>query len=135
MICKQILKLTFLTEPKLIFCSHLNGFKYSYQTLIILFSINHLFTKLYIQTVLDLPIKFNMNHVCTQFKCQTVLIDGTLSGAITPGQSGPRSNGNEGALRIPRSFRIGASPWDCLMSIRTFVGGGRIPVHRCWRIL
>ena len=28
---------------ELIFCAQLNGFKYSYLTLIILFSINHLF--------------------------------------------------------------------------------------------
>ena len=44
-------------------------------------------------------------------------IDRTLSGATTPGQSGPRSNGNEGVLHIPQSFSItGASPLDCLMS-------------------
>ena len=31
------------------------------------------------------------------------LIDWTLSGATTPGQSGPGSNGNEGVLHIPQS--------------------------------
>ena len=55
-----------------------------------------------------------------QFKCQTVLfdtIDKTQSSAITPGQSGPESNGNEGVLYIPRSSSItGASQSDCLMS-------------------
>ena len=41
----------------------------------------------------------------------------TLSGATTPGQSGPGSNGNEGVLRIPQSHSItGTSPSDCLVS-------------------
>ena len=44
-------------------------------------------------------------------------IDRTLSGATTPGQSGPGSNGNEGALRIPQSSSItGTSTSDCLVS-------------------
>ena len=30
MICKHILSILFLNEPELIFCSQLNGFKYSY---------------------------------------------------------------------------------------------------------
>ena len=33
-------------------------------------------------------------------------IDRTLSGATTPGQSGPGSDGNEGVLCIPKSFSI-----------------------------
>ena len=37
---------------------------------------------------------------------------GPLSGATTPGQNGPESNGNEGVLRIPQ----GPSPSDCLVS-------------------
>ena len=41
----------------------------------------------------------------------------TLSGATTLGQSGPRSNGNEGVLHIPQSSSItGTSPSDCLVS-------------------
>ena len=41
----------------------------------------------------------------------------TLSGATTPGQSRPRSNGNERVLCIPQSSSITrASPSDCLMS-------------------
>ena len=41
----------------------------------------------------------------------------TLSGATTPSQSEPGSDGNEGVLRIPHSSRItGASPSDCLVS-------------------
>ena len=44
-------------------------------------------------------------------------MDRTLSGAPTPGQSGPVSDGNEAVLRISQSSRItGASPSDCLMS-------------------
>ena len=45
------------------------------------------------------------------------LLDRTLSGAITPGQSGPGNDGNEEVLRIPQSSNItGASPSDCLIS-------------------
>ena len=44
-------------------------------------------------------------------------IDRTLSGATTPGQSGPESNNNEGVLCIPQSSSITeASPSDCLVS-------------------
>ena len=44
-------------------------------------------------------------------------IDRTLSGATTPGQSGPGSNGKEGVLCIPQSSSIiGASPSHCLVS-------------------
>ena len=44
-------------------------------------------------------------------------IDKTLSGATTPGQSEPGSDGSEGVLRIPQSSSItGTSPSDCLVS-------------------
>ena len=40
-----------------------------------------------------------------------------LSGATTPSQSGPVSDGNKGVLHIPQSYSItGASPSDCLVS-------------------
>ena len=43
-------------------------------------------------------------------------IDRILSGAITLGQSGPGSDGNEGVLSIPESSCITeASPSDCLV--------------------
>ena len=43
-------------------------------------------------------------------------IDRTLSGATTPGQSVPGSDGNEGLLHIRQSFSVsGASPSDCLV--------------------
>ena len=41
----------------------------------------------------------------------------TLSGATTPGQSGPRCNGDEGMLHIPQCSSITeASQSDCLVS-------------------
>ena len=41
----------------------------------------------------------------------------TLSGATTPGQSGPECDGNEGVLCIPQSSCITeASSSDCLIS-------------------
>ncbi len=44
-------------------------------------------------------------------------IDRTLSGAMTPGQSRPGSDGNKEVLRIPQSSSItGTSPSDCLVS-------------------
>ena len=44
-------------------------------------------------------------------------MDRTLSGATTPGQSGPENDGNEEVLRILQSSSItGASPSDCLLS-------------------
>ena len=33
-------------------------------------------------------------------------IDKTLSGATTPGQSGPGSNGSDGVLRIPKALAL-----------------------------
>ena len=44
-------------------------------------------------------------------------IDRTLSGATTPRQGGPESDGNEEVLRISKSSSITeASPSDCLVS-------------------
>ena len=55
----------------------------------------------------------------------------TLSGATTPGQSGPGSNGNEGVLRIPQSSSIaGTSPSDCLVSYPGHSLGGVLPLCR-----
>ena len=43
-------------------------------------------------------------------------IDRNLSGAITPAQSSPGSDNNEGVLCIPQSSSItGTSPSDCLV--------------------
>ena len=44
-------------------------------------------------------------------------IDRALSGATTPCQNGPGSNGNEGVLPVPQiSSFTGTSPADCFMS-------------------
>ena len=54
-------------------------------------------------------------------------MDRALSGATTPGQSGPGSDGNEGVLRTSQSSSITrASPSDCLVSYggHLLVGGG-----------
>ena len=64
-------------------------------------------------------------------------IDRTLSGATTPGQSGPGSDDNEGVQRITLSSSItGALPSDCLESYPGLWGGGLTPLQRCsWCIL
>ena len=53
-------------------------------------------------------------------------IDRTLSGATTPGQSGPGSDGNDGVLHFPQSSSITGLVWFGLVSlfngISTFVG-------------
>ena len=58
---------------------------------------------------------------------------GPWSGATTPGQSGPGSDGNEGVLRIPQSSSIvGTSPSDCLVSKSGHSlggGGGLTPLQ------
>ena len=44
-------------------------------------------------------------------------MDRILSGATTPGQSGPGSDDNEGVLHIPKKCGITeATPSDCIMS-------------------
>ena len=77
-------------------CSELNDSKYCYVSLTIQLNISHLFAH-------SLNVKLWP-------------IDSTLSGATTPGQSGPEGEGNEGVLHIPQISKAGASPSDCLMS-------------------
>ena len=43
-------------------------------------------------------------------------IDGTLTGTVNPGQSGPENNGNERILHIPQRSKTGASPLHSLVS-------------------
>ena len=58
---------------------------------------------------------YHKSYVCCQFKYQTVLF--VLSGATTPDQSGPGSDGNEGILCIPQiSSIISASPSNRFVS-------------------
>ena len=56
---------------------------------------------------------------------------GPLSGATTPGQSGPGSNGNAGVLRIPQSSYItGTSPSDFLVYYPGQSLGDILPLYR-----
>ena len=58
-------------------------------------------------------------------------IDRTLSGAITPGQSGPGSNGTEGVLCISQSSSItGTLPSDFLVSYSGHLLMGSVPLCR-----
>ena len=79
--------------------TQLNGSKYYYVSLTIQLNTSHLF-----------PHNLNVKKFyLTQ--------DKTLSDATTLGQSGPKSNCNEGILHISQSSCItGASPSDCLES-------------------
>ena len=71
-----------------------------------------------------------------QFSIRTQLssiwpIDLTLSGAITPGQSGPGSDGNKGVPRISQSSSLtGASPSEFLVS---YPGHSLVGVLLHWR--
>ena len=56
-------------------------------------------------------VPFQIIQFCTSTQ------DRTLSGATTPGQSRPGSDGNEGVLHISQSSCIsGMSPSDCIVS-------------------
>ena len=66
-----------------------------------------------VKTVLFQAIHFSIS---IQF-CLIWPIDRTLSGAITPGWSGPRNEDNEGLVHIPQSSSITATSWsDCLVT-------------------
>ena len=54
------------------------------------------------KTILFQIIQFSM---CTQFSSNWH-IDMALSGATTPGQSGPGSNGNEGVPPFPKPLAL-----------------------------
>ena len=63
-----------------------------------------------------MPKQFYFKQFSTQFSFIWP-IDKTLSGATTPGQSGPGSDDNEGVLCIPQSSSItGIWPSECLPS-------------------
>ena len=76
----------------------------------------------------SLTIQLNKSFVYTQFKWSNSsiwTIDRTLSSATSPGQSRPRSNGNERVLCIPRSSSITrALPSDCFVSYPGHLLGG-----------
>ncbi len=90
------------------------------QTIQFSISIDFVYTQINVKTIqLSKSIRFS------SFSS----IDRALSGANTPGKSGPGSNGNEGVLRIPQSSSItGTSPFRLFSIIsRTLIvgGGGR----------
>ena len=70
----------------------------------------------------------NQFSISAQF-CSIWLVDVTLSGATTLGQSGSGSDGNEQVLRIPQSSNITVSlSSDCLVSYQdTRWQGGAYP--------
>ena len=79
-------------------------------------SIKHqssIYTQLNVKTVLFQTIQFSISTLISSIWP----IERTLSGATTPGQSGPRSNDNKGILCIPQNPSItGATPLDCFVS-------------------
>ena len=63
-------------------------------------------------------------------------MDRTLSGATTPGQSGPGSDDNKGVLCIPQSSSItGTSPSDYLVSYLGHLLEGYTSLQRCIRCI
>ena len=78
-----------------------------------------------------MPINFSnilFTHCSTEFSSRSLWpLDGTLKGTITPGQSGPGSNSNEGVLHTTKNSRAEASQPDAI-NYRTqdtlFFGGG-----------
>ena len=57
------------------------------------------------------------------------LLDGTLLGTTTAGQSETGSNGNERVAHIPQSFSAGASTSDGLMSYLGHSEEYGVPIH------
>ena len=64
-------------------------------------------------------------------------IDRMLSGATSPSQSGPGTNGNEGILHIPKSSKAKASPSDAFLSFPGHLLGVGFftPLQRCSRCI
>ena len=109
------------------------------------------YTQLNVQTVLfqtiqlSISINFCLHSVkCKNSQLQTIQfsvitqfssiwpIGRTLSGATTPGQSGPGSNSNEGTLSIPQSSSITeARLSDCLVSYQDIHWRSLTPLQRC----
>ena len=80
---------------------------------------------------------FQAIQFCISTQFSSILpIDRTLSGATTPGQSGPGSNGNAEVLRIPQSSSItGTSSSDCLLLYAEHSLGGLTPLQKCSRCI
>ena len=100
------------------------------QTIQFSIGIVFIYTQLNDKKVLFQTIQFSIN---THFS-SILPTDRTLSGATTPGQSGPGCNGTEGVLRIPPKFQ---HFWDLTIRLfnvipRKLVGwGGLTPLQTC----
>ena len=78
-------------------------------------------------TVIWFPVLlYNIHNLtsvtCLHRVCSIWPIDKTLSGATTPGQSGPGSNGIKRVLHIPQISKARASPSDVLLSYPGHLG-------------
>ena len=119
MICKHILLIMLLNEPKLILLHTVK----SLQVLLCItnYSIKQqsfIYIPLNDQTVLFLTIQFSISHLFAHSLNISSIwpIDRTLSGATIQVQSEPGSNDNKGVLCIPQSSSItGTSPSDWLV--------------------
>ena len=79
------------------------------------------------QTVLIKTIQFNISMQLSSIQP----IDSALSGATTPAQSWPASNGNEGLLHIPQSPSFThTSLLDCLAPYSVHSSAGVLPFCR-----
>ena len=110
--------------PNLLFIisTGLNGSKYCYLTLKILFNINIL---LVLNAVIIPSKRANSSILPT---------NATLTGTTTTGQSGTESNVCKGVIHIPESSRTVASSSDALVSYQghsLVVGSGLTPLQRC----
>ena len=97
-------------------------------------SIKHrsfVFTQLNDQTVLFLIFDCTEVICCIQFKRQTVLLELTLSGDTTPGQSGPGSDGN---IRVRYNAPKPKHHWNLTIWLFSFVTStlvwGVLPLYR-----
>ena len=71
--------------------------------------------------VLSDPSQYKWFHT-NNFLTEPFALDGTLNGTTIPGQSGPRSNGNEEVVHTPQSSRIGALALDADVSYSGLFG-------------
>ena len=95
--------------------------KYCYVSFTIQLNISHISTRLNGPTVLFQTIRFSEVEMSNS---SIWSLENTLSGAYTPGQSGPASNDNK-ELHISPSSRARASPSDSfVLSVEHSQGGG-----------
>ena len=115
MICKHILLITFLNEPKLILLHIVKWFK-----VLLYITDSSIKPVIYLHTVKwsnSFISDISILHSVYLSNSSIWPIDRNLSGASTLGQNRPGSDGNEGIPHIPQSSSItGVLPSDFLMS-------------------